>query len=234
MTRLSPWLSWSVKPYQLKQLNKQPSCWQSPLLKNRSLTLHLCSQIKASQNLAKPLDLETDPVFVAANNILVTSAQHLEKYAVTATKLAILQTFVNRLPKTSNPPELPLRTLLHRDPGGKISGYFSRTTSPMPLPRMAFSTRTALPSPTNNLLPYASPPIKPIGQVTLTASKGSSTCDLTFQIINTAQPALLSIEASQQNTWPANSERLFHKEMFHKRHPTVTNVWPEHSSRFSP
>ena len=47
------------------------------------------------------------------------------------------------------------------------------------------------------ILPYASPPIKPIGQVTLTASKGSSACDLTFQIINTAQPALLSIEASK-------------------------------------
>ena len=35
------------------------------------------------------------------------------------------------------------------------------------------------------ILPYASPPIKPVGQVTLKASKGSSTCNLTFQVIST-------------------------------------------------
>ena len=46
-------------------------------------------------------------------------------------------------------------------------------------------------------LPYASPRIKPVGQVTLKASKGSSTCNLTFQVINTDQPALLSSEASK-------------------------------------
>ena len=47
------------------------------------------------------------------------------------------------------------------------------------------------------ILPYASPPIKPVGQVTLKASKGSSTCILTFQVINTDQPALLRTEASK-------------------------------------
>ena len=47
------------------------------------------------------------------------------------------------------------------------------------------------------ILPYASPPIKPIGHVTLTASKGRSTCDLTFHIINAEHPALLGIKASK-------------------------------------
>jgi len=47
------------------------------------------------------------------------------------------------------------------------------------------------------ILPYASPPIKPVGQDTLKASKGSNTCILTFQVINTDQPALLSTEASK-------------------------------------
>ena len=47
------------------------------------------------------------------------------------------------------------------------------------------------------ILPYASPPMKPIGQVTLTTMRGSSAFDLTFQVINTDQPALLSIEASK-------------------------------------
>lgn len=47
------------------------------------------------------------------------------------------------------------------------------------------------------ILPYASPPIKPVGQLTLKASKGSTTCNLTFQVIDTDQPALLSTEASK-------------------------------------
>ena len=47
------------------------------------------------------------------------------------------------------------------------------------------------------ILPCASPPIKPICHVTLTASKGRSTCDLTFHIINAEQPALLGIKASK-------------------------------------
>lgn len=47
------------------------------------------------------------------------------------------------------------------------------------------------------ILPYASPPIKPVGKVTLKASKGSTTCNLNFQVINTDQPALLSTEASK-------------------------------------
>ena len=47
------------------------------------------------------------------------------------------------------------------------------------------------------ILPYASPPIKPIGQITIEASKGSTTCNLTFQVIDTDQPALLSAEASK-------------------------------------
>lgn len=47
------------------------------------------------------------------------------------------------------------------------------------------------------ILPYGSPPIKPIGHVTLTASKGRATYDLTFHIINAEQPALLGINASK-------------------------------------
>ena len=46
------------------------------------------------------------------------------------------------------------------------------------------------------ILPYASPPIKPISQVTLQASEGKSTSNLTLQVINNDQPALLSTEAS--------------------------------------
>ena len=59
----------------------------------------------------------------------------------------------------------------------------------MPWPKV-LSTKTVI-------LPYASPPIKPVGQVTLKASKGSNICNLTFQVIDTDQPALLSTEASK-------------------------------------
>ena len=44
------------------------------------------------------------------------------------------------------------------------------------------------------ILLYASPPIKPVGQVTLQASKGSTSCNLTSQIIDIDQSALLSKE----------------------------------------
>lgn len=47
------------------------------------------------------------------------------------------------------------------------------------------------------IIPYASPPIKPIGQITLKASKGNTTCSLTFQVVDTDQPALLSTEDSK-------------------------------------
>ena len=47
------------------------------------------------------------------------------------------------------------------------------------------------------ITPYASPPIKPICQIILKAGKGNTTCDVTFQVINTDQPALLSTEDSK-------------------------------------
>ena len=60
------------------------------------------------------------------------------------------------------------------------------------------STPWATVSPTRTvIIPYASPPIKPIGQTTIEACKDSTTCNLTFQVIDTDQPALLSTEASK-------------------------------------
>ena len=47
------------------------------------------------------------------------------------------------------------------------------------------------------IMPYASPPIQPIGQTTIEACKNNTTCNLTFQIVDTDQPALLSTEASK-------------------------------------
>ena len=121
MTRLSPWLSWSVKPYHLKRLNKQTSCWQPLLLKNSSIILHLRSPTKASQNALK--DLETDPVFsgIANNNTFVTCAQLPEKSAATAKKPAISHTFVRRPSEPSDPPVPPPKSQLHRDPVGRHS-----------------------------------------------------------------------------------------------------------------
>ena len=50
-------------------------------------------------------------------------------------------------------------------------------------------SKTAIP-------PYDSPPTRPIGQLTLQASKGKFTSNLTSQVIYTDQPALFSTEAS--------------------------------------
>jgi len=46
------------------------------------------------------------------------------------------------------------------------------------------------------IIPYASPPIQPIEQTTIEACKNNTTCNLTFQVVDTDQPALLSTEAS--------------------------------------
>ena len=44
---------------------------------------------------------------------------------------------------------------------------------------------------------YAGPPIYPVGQVTLEARRGNNVGILTFQVIDTTQPALLSVSASK-------------------------------------
>ncbi|CAH3196771.1 unnamed protein product [Porites evermanni] len=212
MTRLSPWLSWSVKPYHLKRLNKQTRFWQPLQLKNSSIILHLRSPTKASQNPLK--DLKTDPVFwgIASNNTLVTCAQRPEKSAATATKPAISHTFVSRPSEPSDPPHGNYATLASPTPIAD-KGHFvmldlrildSPISKQIPFQIDSAASCNTLPS--NHLtnipcakispsktviLPYASPPTKPIGHVTLTASKGRSTCDLTFHIINAEQPALL-------------------------------------------
>ena len=62
------------------------------------------------------------------------------------------------------------------------------------LPSMPWAQMT----PTNTLLqPYAGPPIYPVGQVTLEARRGNNVGILTFQVIDTTQPALLSVSASK-------------------------------------
>ena len=67
------------------------------------------------------------------------------------------------------------------------------------------------------ILPYANPPIKPIGQATLTASNGSSTCYLTFQVIDMDQPALLSTEAGKH---------LAYLPMLDNQLSTASNISP--------
>ena len=47
------------------------------------------------------------------------------------------------------------------------------------------------------IIPNASPPIQPIGQTTIEACKNNPTCNLTFQIVDTDQPALLRTEANK-------------------------------------
>lgn len=47
------------------------------------------------------------------------------------------------------------------------------------------------------ILLHASPPIKAIAQVTLSASRGAFRCDLTLQVLNTDPPALLSTDGSK-------------------------------------
>ena len=50
---------------------------------------------------------------------------------------------------------------------------------------------------TTVIMPYASPPINPIGKITLKATRGTASRNLTLQVVDTDQPALLSTEASK-------------------------------------
>lgn len=140
MTRLSPWLSWSVTPYHLKRLNKQTSCWQPLLLKNSSTILHLRSPTKASQNPLK--DLETDPVF-----FWDSKQQHFRDLCPASGKIC------SYCQKTSHFTYVCQEAFRAQRP--------SSTTPQKPTPpgpsRKAFSMGTALPSQKNNLLIFLAP-----------------------------------------------------------------------------
>ena len=47
-------------------------------------------------------------------------------------------------------------------------------------------------------MPYTSPPVNPTDQMNLDVIRGTSKCNLTFQVVKTDQPALLSMEASKK------------------------------------
>ena len=53
------------------------------------------------------------------------------------------------------------------------------------------------------IIPYASPPIKPIGQTTIEAYKDNTTCNLIFQVIDTDQPALVLNPAKHLECLPS-------------------------------
>ena len=104
-----------------------------------------------SKNLRADQDLEpslTDIFFsvAASSNIIVRYAQLQARLADVVTKLITLQASVNRLPKRTEPPDLPPKHLPHRVPDGNTWDWWNKKSTPTPFPRKAYSIRTASPS----------------------------------------------------------------------------------------
>ena len=105
--------------------------------------------------------------------------------------------------------------------------------------------------PSNAVLqPYAGPSIHPIGQIKLKSTRSSYVETLTFQVINTSQPALLSVDASKKLgalsldadfvhrcTWRAANETLTEQDITASAIrpppalPVITKrVWPPYGA----
>lgn len=140
MTRLSPWLSWSVKPYHLKRLNKQTSCWQPLLLKNSSIILDLRSPNKG---LPKPPERPGNRSCFFWDS----KQQHFRDLCPASGKIC------SYCQKTSHFTYVCQEAFRAQRP--------SSTTPQKPTPpgpsRKAFSMGTALPSQKNNLLIVLAP-----------------------------------------------------------------------------
>ena len=77
------------------------------------------------------------------------------------------------------------------------------------------------------IIPYASPPIQPIGQTTIETCKDNTTCNLTFQVTDTDQPALLQKPAKRLEYLPSTPITLENAPLplhFPKRRPTPPYV----------
>ena len=135
----------------LRRHNIQTSFWLIPPQKNK-FTLPLPRQrTNWSKNLRADQDLErslTDIAFsvVACSNTTVTYAQLQARLADVVTKLITLQASVNRLPKRTEPLDLPPIHLPHRVPDGNTWDWWNKKSTPTPFPWKAYSIRTASPS----------------------------------------------------------------------------------------
>ena len=158
---LLPRRSWWVKLYRLRRHNIQTSFWLIPPQKNK-FTLPLPRQrTNWSKNLRADQDLErslTDIAFsvAASSNTTVTYAQLQARLADVVTKLITLQASVNRLPKRTEPPDLPPIHLPHRIPDGNTWDWWNKKSTSTPFPRKAYSIRTASPSHAGSSLTLAS------------------------------------------------------------------------------
>ena len=104
-----------------------------------------------SKNLRADQDLErslTDIAFyvAACSNTTATYAQLQATLADVVTKLITLQASVNRLPKRTEPLDLPPIHLPHRVPDGNTWDWWNKKSTPTPFPWKAYSIRTASPS----------------------------------------------------------------------------------------
>ena len=153
---LSSRLSWWIKLYRLRRHNIQRSFWlippHLPLPRRRA---------NWSKNLRADQDLDPTPTDLAfsvapSGTTTVTYAQLQARLVAVVTKLITLQASVNRLPKTTESPNLPPINLLHRIPDGDTWDWWNKKSTPTPFPRKAYNMRTSSLSQAGNPLTLAS------------------------------------------------------------------------------
>ncbi|RMX55270.1 hypothetical protein pdam_00021349 [Pocillopora damicornis] len=246
--------SYRAIPFKVAQHTNKLSSKPATEEQFHSLTLPLSRQrTNWSKNLRADQDLEPtliDPVFsvAASSNTPVTYAQLHLRFATVVTKVINSQAI-----RIASPSLAPPHTGVPTTAPPSDKGHFvlplledpdSKCRAQIPFPiDLAASCNTLLSCHLSSMpwakilqsktviLPYASPPIKPISQVTLQASKGKSTSNLTLQVINNDQPALLSTEASIAlgNILPAtlpshcglNLPATMNQKLGHFHHPQI-------------
>ena len=104
--------------------------------------------VKKPPGRSRPGTFLTDIAFsvAASGNTTVTYAQLQARLADVVTKLITLQASINRLPKGTEPPDLPPIQLPHRVLDGNLWHWWNKKSTPTPFPRKAYSIRTASPS----------------------------------------------------------------------------------------
>ena len=153
---LSYRLSWWIKLYRLRWHNIQRSFWlippHLPLPRRRT---NWSKNLRADQDLDPTL---TDLAFSVApsGTTTVTYAQLQARLVAVVTKLITLQASVNRLPRTTESPNLPPINLLHRIPDGDTWDWWNKKSTPTPFPRKAYNMRTSSLSQVGNPLTLAS------------------------------------------------------------------------------
>ena len=151
-----------IKLYRLRRHKIQTSFWLKRVNHRRTISLPIPRQrTNWSKNLRADQDLEPSPTdlpfsVAPSSNSTVIYAQLQASLVDVVKNLITLQASINRLPKTTEPPDLTPINLPHRVPEGNRWDWWNKRSTPTPFKRRAYSMITASASQAGNPLTLAS------------------------------------------------------------------------------